>query len=265
MTTSRITIRTFCEGRVTAVEACSDRTFSRHTHEEYGIGLITAGAQRSWSGRGTVEAAVGGIITVNPGEAHDGAPIGEMRAWNMLYLAPELVAEYVLDITEGSTAAFEFSLPAFNNRATAQRFAKANAAMRKPASRAAEMSADLITLLAGVLEPGSASLRGSPPGIRLAKASIDDDPVGNHSLEALARTSGLSKFQTIRGFARSTGLTPHAYVVQRRLDFARRLIREHAMLADVACAAGFADQSHLNRAFRQRYGLTPGCYAAALR
>jgi quercetin dioxygenase-like cupin family protein len=64
---------------VQAVEARSRHAFPRHTHDSYGIGLIVRGAQRSWSGRGTVEAGRGNIITCNPGEVHDGVPIGDTR------------------------------------------------------------------------------------------------------------------------------------------------------------------------------------------
>ena len=59
------------------VEAQSARRFARHTHEQFGIGVIVGGAQTSASGRGQVEAGAGDVITVNPGEVHDGAPIGD--------------------------------------------------------------------------------------------------------------------------------------------------------------------------------------------
>ena len=62
-----------------------------------------------------------------------------------------------------------------------------------------------------------------------------------------------------------TGLTPHAYVMQRRLDMARSLIRQGATLADAAVEAGFADQSHMHRVFVARHGFTPGAYAGAFR
>ena len=56
------------------------------------IGVMNAGAQRSWSGIGWVESEAGDVITVNPGEMHDGAPIGGARGWQMLYPGPGLVA-----------------------------------------------------------------------------------------------------------------------------------------------------------------------------
>ncbi|WP_312416910.1 AraC family ligand binding domain-containing protein, partial [Shinella sp.] len=63
------------------------------SHVTYGIGLVERGAQRSASGRGHVEAQAGNTITVNPGEVHDGAPVGgASRAWRMLYMRPGIVA-----------------------------------------------------------------------------------------------------------------------------------------------------------------------------
>ena len=85
--------RTGLDG-IEAVFADSRHSFARHTHETYGIGLIERGAQKSASGRGLVEAAAGNTITVNPGEVHDGAPLGDApRAWRMLYLEPAIVRE----------------------------------------------------------------------------------------------------------------------------------------------------------------------------
>ncbi|MGL4281710.1 MAG: AraC family ligand binding domain-containing protein, partial [Albidovulum sp.] len=79
-------------GGILAVEARSARAFPRHSHDQFGIGLIHRGAQASASGRGEVESGPGAIITVNPGEVHDGRPIGGARVWSMLYLDPGVVA-----------------------------------------------------------------------------------------------------------------------------------------------------------------------------
>ena len=83
------------------------------------------------------------------------------------------------------------------------------------------------------------------------------------TLADLARTSGLSRFQVLRGFVKATGFTPHAYLMQRRIDLARRLIASGSRLADAAAASGFADQSHMTRLFVRKYGVSPGAYAAA--
>src|SRR5262245_60748658 len=69
----------------------SDHAFPRHAHDTFGIGLILTGAQRSWSVVGQVEAAAGDAIMVNPGEMHDGIPMGAARAWRIVYLDTAVV------------------------------------------------------------------------------------------------------------------------------------------------------------------------------
>lgn len=87
---------------IQAVAADTSQAFGRHTHAQFGVGLIERGAQRSASGRGMVEAGAGDIITVNPGEVHDGAPLGEGgRRWCMLYLDPGLLERLAADVAGG--------------------------------------------------------------------------------------------------------------------------------------------------------------------
>ena len=99
---------------VQAVAARSDRTFARHSHEQFGIGVIRHGAQASHSGRGQVQAQAGQVITVNPGEIHDGAPLGDAgRAWQMLYLDPSVAAEAAREFLPAGE--FEFPQPVFDD------------------------------------------------------------------------------------------------------------------------------------------------------
>lgn len=63
-----------------------------------------------------------------------------------------------------------------------------------------------------------------------------------------------------RLFRRAFGVSPHRFTVLRRLELARRRIREGASLAEAALDAGFADQSHMTRHFRRAYGLAPGVW-----
>lgn len=250
--------------QVQALEAWSARSFARHTHDGYGIGRVVSGAQRSWSGRGTVEAGLGDVITVNPCEVHDGAPIGGARAWKMLYFVPGVITATVMDIRDGATLDFEFNDPVIRSRVQADAFDAAYEAITGPRANEACGKEYLILLLAGLV-PGKPRQRLLDiPGLARAKARIDDDLTGAHPLTDLACVAGMSHFQTVRGFAKLTGLTPHAYVVQRRLDAARGMMAGGVALADAAAACGFADQSHFTRAFVRRYGLTPGTYAAAM-
>jgi AraC family transcriptional regulator len=88
---------------------------------------------------------------------------------------------------------------------------------------------------------------------------IDNDLSSDLSLATLAASVKLSKPHFIRLFRNTTGTSPHRYIVQTRIERARRMIESSELsLAQVASEAGFASQSHLNRTFRDRYGVTPG-------
>lgn len=84
------------------------------------------------------------------------------------------------------------------------------------------------------------------------------------SLGELAALSGVSRFQLLRGFARELGITPHAYLVQRRVRLVRQLLASGQASVQAAMQAGFADQSHMTRAFVRQVGITPKRYQAAI-
>ena len=85
------------------------------------------------------------------------------------------------------------------------------------------------------------------------------------SLADLGDTLGLTQFQVIRLFKRTIGMTPHAYVLQLRLDAARRCLAAGSAIGDTAVAAGFYDQSSLTHHFKRSYGLTPLQFVRAAR
>lgn len=253
---------------IEAVAADTARTFGRHTHEQFGVGLIARGAQKSASGRGMVEAGAGDIVTVNPGEVHDGTPIGDGgRSWQMLYLAPVIVGELATDIAAGRRApAFEFTAPTVRDPRMAGLFRKLFQAMTCSDAGQEGLEADetLLLFLGGLLQPRNEEPRPVPAGIASARAMIDDNPAALLTLTALAREAGLSRYQFLRSFARATGMTPHAYLMQRRIHRARQLIGRGVQLAEVAAESGFSDQSHMTRLFVRSFGLAPGTYARAL-
>jgi AraC-like DNA-binding protein len=249
---------------VHAVEACSTHSYPRHTHDQFGIGLIRSGAQKSMSGRGMVEAGPGMVITVNPGEVHDGLPIGEAgRSWNMLYFDPDVLQGIAGGLDRG-TGEFEFHHPVVDDGDLAGRFARLYRGMTDGGENvlAAE---ELSLLLVDWLVPSRRSDRAQcASGIGQARARIDDAPAEPVSLSVLADICGLSRFQLLRSFANATGLTPHAYQLQRRVDLARRLIGSRMPLVEAAATSGFFDQSHMTRHFTRILGVTPGAYAVAM-
>src|SRR5829696_4042329 len=98
---------------IEAMSAHTSRGFPRHTHDEFGLGLVDAGGHASWSDRGRVEAGPGHFISVNPGEVHDGSAIGgRARSWRILYLQPAVLEDLLADVT-GNAQQPRFVAPVF--------------------------------------------------------------------------------------------------------------------------------------------------------
>lgn len=84
------------------------------------------------------------------------------------------------------------------------------------------------------------------------------------SLAELATLVKMGRYQLIRAFRTVTGLTPHAWLLNHRVNRAREELWAGRGLADIAYQLGFADQSHFQRTFKAHTGVTPGLYRAQL-
>ncbi len=82
----------------------------------------------------------------------------------------------------------------------------------------------------------------------------------NVTLDDLAGLAQSSPYHLLRKFRRSVGLTPHAYLIQIRVEEGKRLLRAGNPISDVSAGTGFTDQSHFTRHFKRIMGVTPGQY-----
>jgi len=108
--------------------------------------------------------------------------------------------------------------------------------------------------------PGTTARQYSlPPAVtRRVLAYIEANLADSLALSDLAKVAGLSPFHFARCFRRETGLPPHRYVLERRLEGAQVLLADPGIpIADIALRSGFANPSHLATAFRRRFGVTP--------
>ena len=96
--------------------------------------------------------------------------------------------------------------------------------------------------------------------LKYIDANLDSDLAA----PALSKIVGASSHQLARAFKRTIGDSPHHYVLQRRVDAAREMLkRRDVSLADIAYACGFSSQSHMTTAFRKVLGITPGSLRSA--
>jgi transcriptional regulator of acetoin/glycerol metabolism/AraC-like DNA-binding protein len=99
----------------------------------------------------------------------------------------------------------------------------------------------------------------SPGAMRRIREYVEAHLGDSMDLATLAAVAGLSIHHFARGFKQSTGLTPHHYLTQKRVERAQDMLAHTALsLSEIAYAVGFSDQSHLARHFRQMLGTTPG-------
>lgn len=247
--------------------ACNSRAcYKPHSHPTYSIGAVDAGSSlftgTAGSGAGTaapaVRIAAGSLVLVPAGSLHACNPLPD-AAWSyqMLHLDMQwLGAQRLAPMPE--------RVVVLDAPALYARFCDMNSLLFSDADRQQKTAALLAFLAAcdgaegkAIAAPAPAPLPGKLTAVLHA---IEQEPLA--SLEQLARQAGLSRYQLIRAFRAATGMTPHAYQLNLCVNRARAGLLAGEELADMACRLGFADQSHLQRVFKEHAGVTPGLYRA---
>jgi AraC-like DNA-binding protein len=258
----------------------SARHFVKHSHATYGLGWLEQGGQTSASGRGVVEARAGDLIATNPGEVHDGRPLGlPSRRWKMVYLEPHVVVD-ACGQRAGALADIEIKRPVIQDPPLALALAHLLGCLEAWTTAEAANSVSALACEEALVQVSALLVRGhtdvaqpttlcGADGVamqrvreRLAAASTDGDNAAA-SLSELASLCGLSKYQVLRRFQKTYGVPPHVWLVSLRCERARAAIQRGASLSDAAASAGFADQSHLSRQFLRQFGYTPGAWRMA--
>lgn len=252
----------------TAIE--SSRHYGRHWHATYGVGLLEAGAQSSASGRGSVDAYAGDLITTNPGEVHDGRPLGgPSRRWRMVYLEPGVMISMGGEGPGAAPRDVELTRPVIQDaalrRALLRLFAHLEAWLAEPRAGSLAGEEALVRTCALLLHrhATAAPPREVSADVRQVRERLADELLDPPTLAELAAMTGLGRYQLLRRFEKAYGLPPHAWLLQRRAERAQGLIRGGTNLALAAAACGFADQSHMTRVFARRFGFTPGAWQKA--
>ncbi|MBS7697930.1 MULTISPECIES: AraC family transcriptional regulator [unclassified Chelatococcus] len=240
-----------------------------HTHDTFVIGSVIAGCE-TWTVRGMRGyAGPGDFVFVNPNEVHDGAPHGDGYCYRMSYPSIELLRQIAAEISEKEvTATPYFPEPVVHDPAGVALFVAAHVAM--DAQSDVQAGEELLYRAYAHCLARHAQIR--PPATRGREADrvaqigrlIADHYADDLSLSHLATAAGLPRHRLISAFRQETGMTPHAFLVDRRVIAAQEALRRGATPAEAAAATGFCDQAHLTRAFKARIGITPGAYRAAV-
>jgi AraC-like DNA-binding protein len=200
---------------------------------------------------------------LHPDEAHDGRAGTEAGfGYRIVYVEPARIAAAVRAI-RGRPAPLPFVRASVS---TNRVLARAVTAAFRTAPEPLALDALILRLAEGLIEGDPDSPAARLPrrldraALERARAFLDGRRAAVRSVE-LEAVTGLSRYELARQFRAAYGASPYRYSLMRRLDFARARLLGGKPLAELALAAGFADQAHFTRMFRSAFGVTPGRYA----
>ena len=216
------------------------------------------------AGKTTTVEIIEGVTAATSGEVwYDGEPAGEGYAYRMSYPSLGMLTEVGEELC-GKRGTPRFRLAVTSDPDLAARFGAAHRALELSGQalmadeRMLGVLAEMMRRYADiVVKPTGTS---EPNGVARAMTYLDAHYAEDIDLARLSTVAGLPRFRLIRAFRRETGLTPHAFLVDRRVRAARDMLAEGASPVDAAARSGFYDQAHLTRAFKARVGVTPGAY-----
>lgn len=244
-------------------------SFSRHAHEGFAIGVVEAGAQ-AFRHRGTTETApAGGIIIVNPGEAHTGRAATETGyTYRMLYPDSGLLRRAARELVGRDRGVPSFPDPVVRDRHLARLLGDLHVLLETSAPRL-ERESRLLWTLARLIRRHADGVRSvsrlragrERHAVGKAREYVEAHHAENVSLQELSRVANLSPFHLLRVFHEEVGLPPHAYLAGVRVVRAKALLSAGEPVGRVAAETGFFDQSHLTKSFKRALGFTPGEYA----
>jgi AraC-like DNA-binding protein len=244
-----------------------DHRYAPHTHDTYVVGVIEGGCE-SYRLRGVRHyAAAGELCFVNPGEVHDGEPVGGAYTYRMTYPTVDLfraISEDIFGHRAASTPVFAHGVA--RDPKGYRLFSQAHRRLEAGGDRLAADQALLETYAYLIARHSSHARALAPAGNEQRRvadmcAYLDAHHAESVALADVARVAGLGPHHALRVFRKALGITPHAFLTDIRVRAAARLLRDGATPGDAATACGFCDQSHLTRAFKARTGVTPRAFA----
>lgn len=241
-----------------------DRQFSPHLHDGYVLWLNSAGGEHFTLNRSTAILPPGSLSIIEPGLIHANRPCGSNnRHLRSFYFSETFLAHISEKITaRGISPALPTCV--IPDRPLWRLFVELHETLLHSSS-ALQTEVDLLIGFGRLLAPGQKreTLSAAAAERKRIKTVIDFFHANIDRQVTLDEVAGLlqcTSYHLIRLFRTAKGVSPHSYLLQLRLEHARKLLAEGHAIIDAALCSGFADQSHLTRTFKARFGVTPGRY-----
>ena len=247
---------------ITAMHAhLDDFRYKKHAHQEYAMGVTLRGLQSYHLGGIHHLSHTSGVMLFNPEETHDGQSYdAQGLEYIMLYIKPAMLREAL-----GLTTNVKFTTPIIYNPRISERIIKLWQAIFYDNSEAEchERFVDLIDQFPR--QAISSSSRADNAKTKLAIEMIKQHYNNKLNLEQLSQALEMSKYQFIRFFKKQTGLTPHQYYINYKVERAKQIIETYKDVYWAIAECNFVDLAHLNKCFKYRYGVTAYQFMSGLR
>jgi len=236
-----------------------------HVHDSPVISLVLEGAGQEEVGGRTRPVAAQDIL-VTPSYAPHGYRFGSRGRWFNIQLSDAWLSRVVDDGRRLPDVA-----QVVRSRSAAAWAARVRTEVReRDATSKLAIDGALLLMVADLLRLEADGARRQPRWLHTIEealeSSLESSVAAPPSVEELSAIAGVHPTHLLRTFRRHHGATISNYVRQRRIERARAAVAKgDKPLSAIAIDAGFADQSHFTRVFRQAFGETPGQYARALR
>ncbi|WP_348981237.1 AraC family transcriptional regulator [Salidesulfovibrio onnuriiensis] len=234
-----------------------------HTHDCYVFWVNGAGGENVNIGGNSAVLQPDSFGSVAPGDVHSNHGLGERRRLLSFYVPEEILQDVARQMGCRGESPSAFCSTLHTDGGAYQTLQILHGVLSRDAECSYELFLRVFSMLLrrhGVLRRGEARRAPAPEKVRRAMGLMREDLSAPLALDSLAGECGCTPYHLIRLFRREIGFTPHAWLMDARVSLAQRLLRAGVAPCEVALSSGFADQSHLNRRFKARFGITPGMY-----
>lgn len=239
--------------------------YSRHSHEFFSIGAITHGHSTYLHEKSRQRIDTGTVVLMNPGDVHACNPIDD-QPWSyvMFYVDTQWLTTLQHDAGLDRNTGFQpLAATHSHDPALFRGLNNLFATLADPQADTLHKHTTTLSFFNAMHDTlgGAAQRPGKLPS-RLERAAeyIDDNFKQAIKLDDICNAANLSPSYLIRAFEQRYHMTPHAYLINRRIQHAREQLRQGRLIADIAHETGFADQAHFQRVFKKHLAATPGQY-----
>jgi AraC-like DNA-binding protein len=240
-------------------------SFAPHFHNAYALGVIEHGVN-VFDYRGAQRiASAGEIMLLNPAEVHTGKAADKREGWSfrMLFVDPKLLKQVREEITGKASDVLFFSAAVIRDDSTARRMLELHRGLENSASTLESECLFLMALTQLLTAHTDSTINSRKIGNESSAVARVREFLFFHARESvalgeLARVANLSPYHLLRVFRAETGLPPHAYQTQIRIEQAKQLLRRNFTISETAQVTGFFDQAHFSKQFKRYVGITPG-------